>query len=152
MRGPFFPGLPNWVLLASVSVVIVLVTLVGPARSRPTAPPADYDQLSKRYELMARVTGAIFCLGVFWGLGLAIKLDYRNLHYGIAGGVASFAAICYLALAIRMNPDRSWSEYLRYEDLHRGAPLKLPALVYIYMLFGFIVWGVVSAAFVAFGS
>jgi hypothetical protein len=151
MHGPFFPGVPSWVLLLAVSALVLIITLVltGP-RAPPPAPPPDYDQLRKRYELMARVTGALFCLGVIWGFALALKVDYRQLHYGIAGGTAALLATCYLAAAMRMSPERSWREYLRYEDLHR-APLGLPAISYIYLMFGFIIWGAVSAARAVFG-
>jgi hypothetical protein len=152
MHGPFFPGLPSWVLLLAVSALIVLIAVFAPGpRAPPPRAPADYDRLRELYEPVERLTGAAFCLGVFWGFALGLELDYRRLHYGLAAGTAGLMATGSLALSIRMKPERSLREYLRYGDLHHAGPLRLPAITYIYLLVGFITWGVISLALLAFG-
>jgi hypothetical protein len=147
MRGSFLAHLPDWVQWLFFSAVLsalaaLAVQLRGP-RPRPEAPPADYEQLRVRYEFMSRVTGVVFFFGVLWGIYFSIDLDYHRVHYGVLGGTGALAATCYFALAMSMKSGRSWREYLRYEDSH-GRFLGLPAIAYMYLMCGFLVWGVLE--------
>jgi hypothetical protein len=101
---------------------------------------------------MTKATGIAFFFGMFWGIYFSLSLDYHGLHYGIVVGTAALAAACYLVFAMETDRERSWVEYFQYEDLHRGANLRLPFITYVYMLIAAIAWGTVSVLVVAFGS
>ena len=151
MRGSFLPQLPDWADLLVVASIGVFALVMSGARPRPEARPANYDELRTRYELVTRLTSVFFFLGLLGGFALPLELGLIKVPYGIPVGGAALAATCYLAIAIQTNRDRSWGEYLRYEDLHRGPLLRLPTVAYVWLLFACIIWGAITVALMAFG-
>jgi hypothetical protein len=143
MHGPFFPGVPSWLVLCGGLLVLALASLFLVGRARPPNAPADYDALRKRYEVISRISTTLFLVGIVFGFALSAQIEFRRPRYGIGAGIGARAALSYLTIALGGTSDRTWHEYFRYQAMYRPS-FPLPATFDVWVLVAALCWGLVS--------